>query len=413
MLRLQDIPIKQKLTAIIMIASLVALLLVSAGFVSYELFTFRQSMVSDLSTIANIIGDRSTAAMAFKDRESAQESHCARLGLKKHIVAAALYDENGQLLTQWQFPQATRAGPFPNQPEAEGARFESDRLVVFHEIRQHGDFVGTICLKSDLGELNERFERYAGIIGAFMLVSLAITLILSNLLQHVITRHNFSLAETVKLVTNGKNYSARAVSEGKDEFGRLTDGFNEMLQEIQRRDTELQQAHDQMEVRVAVRTRALQTEISGHQRTEAALKQQFMRISLLNQITRAISDRQDTDSILHVVLRQLEDHMAVDFGMVALFDPQTQTLNVSALRIRNSLLAAEFEVREGSVLNLSETDFAECQKGQTCSIGDLVKAKSLFSGAARRAGLALGRSRATDGRGKILRPPRFRAPEGG
>ena len=378
MLRLQDMPIKRKLTAIIMIASSVALLLVSAGFVGYEWFTFRQSMVSELTAQANIIGDRSTAALEFLNRSDAQETLRA-LGFEKHIVAAALYDENGNLFTQWDFTPASVKDRFPNHPEHEGSRFESDRLVLYHDIYVKGNLAGTLCLISDLGALNERLVRYAGIIGVFMLVSLAITLVLSNLLQRVITRPILSLAETVKLVTTEKNYSVRTATPGRDEFGDLTDGFNDMLGEIQRRDNELRQAHDQMEVRVAVRTRALKNEIEGHQRTEAALKQQFVRISLLNQITRAISDRQDTDSILHVVLRQLEDHMGVDFGMVALFDGQTKMLNVAALRVRNSLLAAKFELREGSVLNLGETDFTDCEKGHTCSIFDLVKAKSLLS----------------------------------
>ena len=60
--KFQDISIKRKLTAIIMAASTVALLLVSAGFVTYELVTFRRTMAHDLSTLAEIIGNQSTAA---------------------------------------------------------------------------------------------------------------------------------------------------------------------------------------------------------------------------------------------------------------------------------------------------------------------------------------------------------------
>src|ERR1700744_5093143 len=89
--RFRDISIKRKLTVIIMIASTVALLLVSAGFVSYELVTFRQTMESDLSTLAQIIGNQSTAALTYGDQGAAKEILNA-LVVKKHIVAAALYD---------------------------------------------------------------------------------------------------------------------------------------------------------------------------------------------------------------------------------------------------------------------------------------------------------------------------------
>ena len=95
MVRLRDISIKRKLTAIIMAASTVALLLVSAGFVTYELITYRQIMMRDLATLAEIIGDRSTAALTFDDKADAKENLKA-LSAKKHIVAAALY-KHGRL----------------------------------------------------------------------------------------------------------------------------------------------------------------------------------------------------------------------------------------------------------------------------------------------------------------------------
>src|SRR6202044_2002242 len=105
-----------------------------------------------------------------------------------------------------------------------------------------------------------------------------------------------------------------------------------------------QQAHDELEERVAERTRNLRDEIAERMRTETTLQQQFVRISLLNQITQAISDRQDTDSILHVVLKQLEEHLWIDLGMVALFDVGTRALNVAAMCVKNSLLEKRFDL---------------------------------------------------------------------
>lgn len=378
MQRFQDIPIKRKLTAIIMIASTVALLLVSAGFVTYELVTFRQTMVGKLSTQAQMIGDRSTAALSFQNKSDAEETLRA-LGLEKHYVAAALYDEKGNLFAAYRSPQATVKDSFPDRPEGESARFESDRLVVFRPIYAAGNFAGTVCLKSDLQEMKERSGRYAVIILLFMVASWVVTLFLSARLQRVISRPIFHLAETARTVSEKKNYSVRAEKHGADELGQLIDGFNEMLVQIQQRDSKLQGAHDELEARVEERTRDLRDEIAERRRAEAALQQQFVRISLLNQITQAISDRQDTDSILHVVLRQLEDHLGTDLGMVALFDPKAKTLNVAALRVKNSTLAEKFDLREGGVLRLDETDFPICEQGQTVYLKDTIKGATPFS----------------------------------
>jgi signal transduction histidine kinase/CheY-like chemotaxis protein/HAMP domain-containing protein len=374
--RFQDISIKRKLTAIIMVASTVALLLVSAGFVTYELVTFRQTMTHDLSTLAEIIGNQSTAVLTYGDKDAAKEI-LAALSAKKHIAAAALYDKDGNLLASYSGGPSP-AVSFPNRPEQDALRFENRALVLFHEIRLDGDFVGTVYLKSDLQEMHDRFVRYAAMIPLFMLASWIVTLFLSALLQRVISRPIFHLAETAKAVSGKKNYAVRADKHGGDELGQLVDSFNEMLSQIQRRDSELQQAHDKLEIRVGERTRDLRAEIAERQRAESALKQQFVRISLLNQITQAISDRQDTDSILHVVLRQLEDHMGLDLGIVSLFDAKAQTLNVAALRVKNSLLAEKFDLHEGSVLSLAETGFQLCEEGQTVYLADTIKETAAF-----------------------------------
>jgi signal transduction histidine kinase/FixJ family two-component response regulator/HAMP domain-containing protein len=374
--RFQDISIKRKLTAIIMIASTVALLLVSAGFVAYELFTFRLTMATDISTLGTIIGDRSTAVLSFKDKEGAEQI-IGGFRIKRHITGAALYDETGKLFTVYRSADAP-AEAFPQTPGPEGARFEGDRLVFFKQIYDGGGLEGTICVKSDLKELDQRFTRYAGIILLFTVASLLVTLFLSSRLQRIISRPIFQLAETAMAVSANKNYSMRAAKHGNDEMGQLIDRFNEMLGQIQKRDSELQQAHDKLELRVEERTRDLREEISERERAESALKQQFIRISLLNQITQAISDRQDTDSILHVVLRQLEDHMGLDLGMIALLDSNSLSLNVAALRVKNSLLAEQFDLHEGSVLSMAESGLQLCEKGQTIYFSDTVKGTAPF-----------------------------------
>src|SRR5260221_1708115 len=334
-------------------------------------------MAGDLSALAAIIGDRSTAALSFENKSDAEETLHA-LGFKKHIAAAALYDKTGKLFASYRSPTAD-AESFPARPGPDGARFGHDRLVLFHKIYDAGDFTGTLCLKSDLQEINERSVRYAGIILLFMMASWLVTLFLSALLQRVISRPIFHLAETARAVSDGKNYSVRAARHGGDELGQFIDGFNEMLGQIQQRDLKLQRANDELEVRVEERTRNLRDEIAERRRAEVALQQQLVRISLLNQITQAISDRQDTESILHVVLRQLEDHIELDLGIAALFAAKTQTLNVAALRVKNSLLAKTFDLHEGSVLSLAETGFQPCEKGQTVYFADTIKGADLFT----------------------------------
>src|SRR5260370_30471367 len=192
---MRHISIKRKLTFIIMAGSTVALLLVSAGFVAYELITFRRTMTQDLSTLAEILGNQSTAALAYDDRSAAEEI-LRPLNAKPHIESACLYRGN-ELFARY---PADKAGPaqFSTRPEPEGARFARDHFVLFHQIKLAGDTMGTICLKSDLKEMRDRLARHAGLIKRFTLASSGVTYLLSFLLQGIVSKPIFQLAQTAK-----------------------------------------------------------------------------------------------------------------------------------------------------------------------------------------------------------------------
>src|SRR5437868_10258602 len=119
MIRFRDISIKRKLTLIIMTASTVALLLAFCGFIACELFTYRQALSHDLSTLAEIIGNRSSAALIFEEKSDAEETLNA-LSAKRHITAAALYTKDGKLLARYPHISAAAAA-LPRHPEKEGA----------------------------------------------------------------------------------------------------------------------------------------------------------------------------------------------------------------------------------------------------------------------------------------------------
>jgi two-component system, sensor histidine kinase and response regulator len=75
------------------------------------------------------------------------------------------------------------------------------------------------------------------------------------------------LAETAKAISLEQNYGVRAVKQADDELGRLTDAFNEMLAEIERRDADLLRHQDSLEFEVAARTAELR---EAKDRAEAA-----------------------------------------------------------------------------------------------------------------------------------------------
>ncbi len=275
----RDLSIRRKLMLIIMVTSSVALLLACAAFIGYDRYTFRRAKVHDLMTVADMIGSNSTAALAFGDADSAREILGA-LRAKEHIVAACVYTRDGRVFAS--YARGNPATPVaPPRVEGEGSRFGSNQLVVFRGIALNGEKIGTVYLQAELGELRERLNRYTAVLLPAVLGSLLVAFLLSSGLQRAISEPIRDLAWTIKIVSFEKNYSIRAVKHSNDELGLLIEGFNEMLAQIQRRDTALQAAQSELEKRVEERTHELQQEISERTQAEKKLEERTAYLNAL------------------------------------------------------------------------------------------------------------------------------------
>jgi len=248
----RDLSIKRKLQLIILLTAGAALALASTVFLSYDLFTSRQSLARDLSTLAQIIGSNCTAALSFNDHNSAKDV-LNGLSAMPHIVSACIYGKDGKAFVQY---RRGRAGSDLSAPQLEkdGAHFGSNRIELFYGIILDGERIGTAYIDSDLGAMYSRLKLDFGIIVLVMLASLGAAYALASKLQRVISGPILHLAETAHMVSVEKNYSVRAVKQNEDELGLLIEGFNEMLSQIQHRDQKLELHREHLEEEVATRT---------------------------------------------------------------------------------------------------------------------------------------------------------------
>ncbi len=260
MIAFKDLSIKRKLTLLMMLTSCAALLLACLGFMTYELVTMRQTMAQELSTLAGIIADNSTAALSFKDSKAAEET-LATLGAKQQIVAAAIFGPDDVLFARYLRPGAG-AEAIPRSPEAGGYRFESRRLLLFGPVLMDKERIGTVYLVSDLSLMVLRIQRYLVIVLVVMAASGILALLLASRLQGVISEPILDLVGATRLVAMEKNYGVRAPRHSRDEVGLLIDGFNDMLSQIQERDRALEGAREALEQRVHERTRELQQQLA-------------------------------------------------------------------------------------------------------------------------------------------------------
>jgi PAS domain S-box-containing protein len=314
----QRISLQQKQTLIIMLTSGAALLIACLTFAAYDVMTFRRGMISKLSTLAEIVGDNSIAALDFDDPQTAEETLSA-LRAEPSIDTGCIYKTNGEAFAVYARTSKSKTS-LPHAVGHDGEYFSGRTLHLFRQIRHNNEIIGAVYVEADLGALYERLERYGIIVASVFAMSSLVALFLSGRLQKIVSGPILELVQTTRAVTREKNYSMRASKRSQDELGTLVDSFNDMLSEIQLRDTELQKATDVLEQRVEERTHELANSLSLLRATlqstadgilvlsgdgkVTSFNEQFLRMW---QIPRKVADAMERQELLEAAVKHLKD----------------------------------------------------------------------------------------------------------
>jgi diguanylate cyclase (GGDEF)-like protein len=252
---INNISIRHKLTLIIMIISSVTLVIASFAFLTSDRLYSQKNVSDSLGIMADMIAANSAAAILFGDPAAASET-LGFLKLQNNIEAGVIYDDNG-IFAIYHKPGMSAQLPDPG-PRAENVLFRGNYVELFSDIIYQGEKIGVVYLRSDMRAIHDRLVWFLVIVAAVLLVSLLVAYSLSAQMQHIITAPLFRLSAIARRISTEKNYSLRAGGEGRDELGSLIVDFNIMLEEIQARDEKLKTHQEELEARVAQRTRELE-----------------------------------------------------------------------------------------------------------------------------------------------------------
>ncbi len=276
---LRDMSINLKLMVIIMMTSGAALLLAGALIVVSDMALFRSYIRRDLAALAQIVAENSTAALAFQDPRAAEET-LASLRARPRLVQACIYTADSRLFARYVRPGSR--SECPPSVEADSEHITGDSLFLSRSILLSGKKLGILYFQYELGEIAVRRNLYSVLVGAIMLLSTLLALLLSSRLRLLVSQPIVGLAETARAVSETKDYGIRAEKKSRDEVGALVGAFNEMLANIQQRDAELRKARDELEARVAERTEELRQELELRRRAEEALEKQAAELARSN-----------------------------------------------------------------------------------------------------------------------------------
>jgi signal transduction histidine kinase len=251
--------ISAKLMWMNVIVSATVLVLAVAAFFFFDLISFRQNLIRNLRTSAQIVGTNSVSALLFDDQQSA-ETTLEALGNSPDVASAALVSTDGSTFAEYQ--RSATVPPAPTVPLDAGKVDEEwasgSHVLLAHRIVFQGKPVGTVYIAAELNETGQRARHYLLIACGVLVICMGAGLLISATARRLVAQPMVALAETARRVSRERDYSVRAKPHPDgDEIAVLVEAFNEMLVQIQERDTALNRGREQLEARVEERTAAL------------------------------------------------------------------------------------------------------------------------------------------------------------
>ena len=351
---LGSLSLRRKLFGIVLLTALVALIVALGAIVGYDLRIYHRSLVSDMTTQAELLGRTTVPALAFDDPKVAAEN-LSVLRFRPAVSAAALYNARGAIFATYK--RRDEHIQFPALPETDGIRIEDRDLILFRRIVSDGEILGTVYLRADY-ELFDRVLDYLGIAAVVLGAALAIALLVAMWMERFVTGPVLAIAEIAREVVGKRDYSRRAAKLSSDEVGTLVDAFNDMLAEIDRRTVELEASNARLAREIEERSRAEREVLRLNAELENRVRERTVQLETANKELEAFSYSVSHD--LRAPLRSIDG-----FGQ-ALIDDYAQDLPEPARRYLDRIRSSTKQMGlliEG-LLNLARVSRRQLERRQ-------------------------------------------------
>ena len=196
---------------------------------------------------SDIIGAAARPALMFNDQRMAGELlRTMRFDPDVSLVKLFTNDGNNLFTYAAEDDTAVRGEEVAFQA-SQSSSFSDGRLRLFRVIAHKGEPVGVIYLESRLNHLKE--SQYAGLITVIVVMAgcLMLGLMLASRLQKKIATPISSLAQLMREMGEGRDYSLRVDSRSYNrETEDLLVGFNQMAEEVQNSFNTIEEKHKQL-----------------------------------------------------------------------------------------------------------------------------------------------------------------------
>ncbi|ACS78999.1 ATP-binding protein [Maridesulfovibrio salexigens] len=259
--------------------------------------SFRQATLKKATSLTQVLSTSVAPALDFDDRESATEV-LESLTLVGNSMGATIFTPDGKIFAEF----GTSAKELPTDSSETIQDFNRYRIVK--EIRSGEDVLGYIVLDGCFTEQLDWFFQNLATSGLILVTVLTTCFLTTGYLRRKLTKPIGQLTDTVRDISESKDYTRRVSYRSDDEIGYLVTEFNSMLAKIDKRDQWLNSHREMLENIVSQRTRQLRSKQAELEKKNKLLVQQIHERRTAEMIRDEVEriNRHDLKSSLNLVI---------------------------------------------------------------------------------------------------------------
>lgn len=241
--QIRNLSIHGKLLLTVLFPSIISLFLAGFFLLMLETVEFKKVAQNDLTTLATVIGNRSTAALMFGDPGLAEEN-LAALNFQPAVQAACVYNKQGLLFADFIKASEPTAWHCPPTSAGLSSHYEHSLLWVTEPITDKDGPQGSILVHANYAEAYWHKIEFTVVVFLVLVCGSVLAFFLTAPFIKLIALPVKQLVTTVKTISETKDYSLRANKHYQDELGLLVDAFNELIDKVETQNQALTRAKD-------------------------------------------------------------------------------------------------------------------------------------------------------------------------
>jgi len=230
----RDLPIRRKLLLLTLAPTSAALLIASIGFLTWDIAEQRREIREVIEAESQVLRRYMAPAITFERPEEVNDT-LKLLESRGHVRLGCVYKLDGTLYGEY---PGNRERPCPAAPPSDST-FGWNSYELRAAISDGSADVGVFYISRDLADVHRRLAVGSGIIVGLLVLAVATALALARRMQRSVSEPLLDLADTARRISSSRDYSIRAAAISRDEIGVVVHSFNEMLDHIADRTSEL------------------------------------------------------------------------------------------------------------------------------------------------------------------------------